>query len=97
MEWHINKNFCLIWGETLGTEGQKLVMNYLPNTGQILDQEKELRNKIVPSISVSKGRYSQQLQPSGVQTVSPKGILEGNKEYLPFGNHQTTATLSSES
>ena len=72
-------------------------MKYIPNTGQILDQEEELRNKILPSISVSKGWYSQQLQPSRAQLVSPEGTLEGIQEDLPFGSHQTTTTLHSES
>ena len=72
-------------------------MKYIPNTSWILDQEEELRNKILSSISVSKGWYSQQLQPSRAQLVSPEGTLEGIQEDLPFGSHQTTTTLHSES
>ena len=56
--------------------GQKLVMKCLPNIGQISDQEEELRNGILPAISVNKWCHSHQwLQP--LPTVVSRWTLRG--------------------
>ena len=77
--------------------GQKLVMKCLSSIAQISDQEEELRNQILPAISVKNISQSSIIAvTSDGELVSPEGTQEGNKEYLPSSRHQTTATLEVE-
>ena len=54
--------------------------NVSPNTGQILDQEKELRNGLFPVKSINKDESSA-IPVLQCELVSPEGTQEG--EYLP--------------